>query len=240
MTNLRRLLPPPSVLFSTNHLLIINKPPGWSSIPTKSGPDKSVLDYLVAQKLGGGSRGEFLIPLHRIDQPCSGVLLLAKTSKAASRVTQIWKKHEVEKTYLCVVEKPLTSLLRDWNRLEGWIPKGKTKGSVTILREPRDHTRHISLEWRSVHRNRQLVQVRTHMGARHMVRALLASFGHSIAGDLRYQARKALPDQSVALHAQSVILPSSFKLGSVQQTYFEAPMPSTWETFFGIQNMEAD
>jgi 23S rRNA pseudouridine1911/1915/1917 synthase len=174
MTNLRRLLPPPSVLFSTNHLLIINKPPGWSSIPTKSGPDKSVLDYLVAQKLGGGSRGEFLIPLHRIDQPCSGVLLLAKTSKAASRVTQIWKKHEVEKTYLCVVEKPLTSLLRDWNRLEGWIPKGKTKGSVTILREPRDHTRHISLEWRSVHRNRQLVQVRTHMGARHMVRALLS------------------------------------------------------------------
>jgi 23S rRNA pseudouridine1911/1915/1917 synthase len=239
MTNLRRLLPPPSVLFSSNHLLVINKPPGWSSIPTKSGPDKSVLDYLVAQKLGGGSQCEFLIPLHRIDQPCSGVLLLAKTSKAASRVTQLWKKHNVEKTYLCVVEKPLTSLSRDWKRLDGWMRKGKTKGSVTILREPRDDARHISLEWRSVHGN-HLVQVKTHMGARHMVRALLASCGHSIAGDLRYQACQALPDQSVALHAQSVILPSSFKLGSVQQTYFEAPMPKTWEAFFGIHGVKTD
>ena len=230
---IRRLLPPPSVLFSNNHLLVVNKAPGWSSMPTKSTPEKSLLDHLIARKLGGGSENNFLVPLHRIDQPCSGVMLLAKTSKAASRVTQIWKKHKVEKTYLCVLEHPLVDLADEWQLLEGWMPRGKTKGSVTIHRQPSDELRHVSLEWRSLKRN--LVQVKTHMGARHMVRALLASEGHSLAGDLRYRARRGLPDSSVALHAESVTLPESFKLGSLEQTFFEAPMPTTWEKYFGIK-----
>ena len=252
--------------------MVVNKPPGWSSIPKKAEPEKSLLDHLISCKLGGGAQHDFLIPLHRLDQPCSGVLLLAKTGKAASRVTQIWKKRLVEKKYLCVLEEPLTmnELIRnktttassgqqgdDWNLLEGWVRKGKTEGSVRILRSPpdsKDHDmRHVSLEWRSATAVRQhtdetstttlsLVQVKTHMGSRHMVRALMASvLGHSIAGDLRYRARLALPDQSVALHAQSVTLPESFVLGSLeQQWHFEAPMPVTWKKYFGIHRMRRD
>lgn len=261
---IRRVLPPPTVLFSNNHLLVVNKPPGWSSIPKKTEPEKSLLDHLISLKLGGGSQNDFLIPLHRLDQPCSGVLLLAKTGKAASRVTQIWKKRLVEKTYLCVLEDPLKLELIDdndsgWNFLEGWVRKGKTKGSVNILRSPprgEDHDmRQVSLEWRSATamdshdhtataaaQTTSLVEVKTHMGTRHMVRALMASvLGHSIAGDLRYRARQALPDKSVALHAHSVTLPESFLLGSLeQQRYFEAPMPVTWKKYFGTQRLRGD
>ena len=263
---MRAALRPPTVLFSNNHLLVVNKPPGWSSIPKKEEPEKSLLDHLILRQLGGGSQNDFLIPLHRIDQPCSGVVIFAKTSKAASRVTQMWKKEMVEKTYLCVLEEPLDVFPRhanktysnpqqynqsknDWNLLEGWMHKGKTKGSVKIQRHPSHDTaqynRRVSLEWRiasTQNKNNndaslRMVQVRTKMGTRHMVRALLASIlGHSIAGDLRYRAREALPDQSVALHAQSVRLPDSFTSGSLeQQTFFEAPLPSTWKKYFGIQ-----
>jgi 23S rRNA pseudouridine1911/1915/1917 synthase len=261
---IRRLLPPPTVLFSNNHLLVVNKPPGWSSIPKKTEPEKSLLDHLISLKLGGGSKNDFLIPLHRIDQPCSGVLLLAKTGKAASRVTQIWKKGLVEKTYLCVLEEPLNMEVFDnadhgWNLLEGWVRKGKTVGSVKIVRTPprgEDHDmRQVSLEWRNANlvaaldhsssdpsATTYLVEVKTHMGTRHMVRTLMASvLGHSIAGDLRYRARQALPDKSVALHAQSVTLPESFLLGSLEQErYFEAPIPVTWKKYFGTQRLRGD
>ena len=66
--------------------------------------NKCLLTYLQATKQwGGGSQKTFLKPIHRIDQPCSGLLLWAKTSKAASRVARLWKQKQVEKTYLCLV-----------------------------------------------------------------------------------------------------------------------------------------
>merc|ERR1740124_1823499 len=106
MAPLLRLLRP-TVLFTNNHLLVINKPPGWSSMPTKSEPVKCLLQYLTSKGLGGGSKKTFLIPLHRIDQPCSGIMFFAKTSKAASRVTKIWKRRLVEKCYYCVLENSI-------------------------------------------------------------------------------------------------------------------------------------
>lgn len=230
----RRLLTP-SVLFSNNHLLVIHKPPGWSSMPVKSTPHKSLLDNLVARRMGGGSQKDFLIPLHRIDQPCTGVMMFARTSKAASRVTKVWKQQLVQKTYLCVLERPTRNLF-EWQRLEGWMPRGKRKGSVTVFREPPrndddDDTRHICLDCNSI--TDSLVRVKTHMGARHMVRALLASHGHAIAGDVRYGADQPLPDRSVALHAESVTLPESLQLGTLEQTHFSAAPPETWKSYFG-------
>jgi 23S rRNA-/tRNA-specific pseudouridylate synthase len=129
------LLEPPYVVYQNNHLLVVNKPPGWHSIPnndvgTSSNIDKSqqqqpqqpqqqqqqqqqqndrqnmnskcLLTYLQSQQLGGGSQKNFLTPLHRLDQPCSGLLLFGKTSKAASRIQTNWNKY-VQKTYRIVV-----------------------------------------------------------------------------------------------------------------------------------------
>ena len=106
----------PEVLFSNNHLLVINKPPGWKSQPgngvggdvkmqDNSGPDlKCLLTYLQSQSFGGGSKNDFLTPTHRLDQPCTGVLIFAKNGKAASRVQVAWSKRKVMKCYWVVVE----------------------------------------------------------------------------------------------------------------------------------------
>lgn len=103
----------PQVLYSDNHLLVINKTPGWHVVPNNykgdDGSRKCLLTFLKAQKYGGGSKKDFLLPCHRIDQPCSGVVIMAKTSKAASRITTVWKQQQVIKTYLCLLSSSISS-----------------------------------------------------------------------------------------------------------------------------------
>ncbi|KAL7537640.1 hypothetical protein ACHAXR_012011, partial [Thalassiosira sp. AJA248-18] len=105
----------PEVIFSNNHLLVMNKPPGWKSQPGNGGgknnmqdsgghDPKCLLSYLKSQSLGGGSQKDFLTPTHRLDQPCTGVLIFAKNGKAASRVQVAWSKTRVKKCYWVVVE----------------------------------------------------------------------------------------------------------------------------------------
>ncbi len=134
-------LDPPTIIYQDHHLLVVNKPPGWHSVPnnyhqsvsatnnsnrSNNNNSKCLLSELKRQKLGGGLDQQLLLPLHRIDQPCSGILLLAKTKRVASRITQVWKepreayhrKDQIDekedelhydehcgmrKTYLCVV-----------------------------------------------------------------------------------------------------------------------------------------
>ena len=101
----------PTTLFTNHHLLIVNKPAGWRSIPTHDAHDsKCLLTYLKRKELGGGSNKDFLLPVHRLDQPCTGVLALAKNSKAAIRIQKAWAKGEVLKEYLCVIESPFNIL----------------------------------------------------------------------------------------------------------------------------------
>ena len=102
----------PEVIYSNNHLLVVNKPAGWKSQPGNGGGSSSssaidpkcLLTYLKSQSLGGGSNKDFLIPTHRLDQPCTGVLIFAKNGKAASRVQVAWAERNVKKTYWVVVE----------------------------------------------------------------------------------------------------------------------------------------
>jgi 23S rRNA-/tRNA-specific pseudouridylate synthase len=113
-------LPLPTVLYSNNHLLVVNKPAGWHSVPNHPNGEgevivkestKCLVTKLKSMRLGGGSQNTFLLPLHRIDQPCTGILMLGKTSKAASRITTLWKQKHVEKEYVCVVPSSRLGLL---------------------------------------------------------------------------------------------------------------------------------
>jgi len=105
----------PDIIYSNNHLLVVNKPCGWKSQPgdgggggeikMEAGSDpKCLLTYLKSQSLGGGSNNDFLMPTHRLDQPCTGILIFAKNGKAASRVQVAWSKKKVSKCYWVVVE----------------------------------------------------------------------------------------------------------------------------------------
>jgi 23S rRNA pseudouridine1911/1915/1917 synthase len=246
-------LSPASILYSNNHLLAVNKPAGWHSIPLEHyGSNKCLLTWLKQKSLGGGSRRDFLLPLHRLDQPCSGVLLLAKTSKAASRITTAWKQHEVKKEYTCVLScKPdLEALKRlsqqlDGNvyELKGHVKRSRKHGSVrmTPVEKGRDssldgstNTRLCTIQWRieQSFKTHHVIVVETRDGARHMVRAILSQVGGApICGDLRYGASHPLADRSVALHASRLTLPESLVL-PLDQHDFVAPLPAKWSSWF--------
>ena len=204
------------VLFSDNHVLIVNKPPGWHSMPNNEESDNSkcLVAHLRKRKLGGGSNKRFLTPLHRIDQPCSGVLMLGKTRRAAKRIQPEWSM--VRKTY-CVVVTPTLSASWDlmrlalseekaWRRLKGtMIGKNITKTSKgwSVAMEPgavSGKGRTVQLDWSLVGKESDqpddssfVLFVRTNQGSRHMVRAVLASNGLPIQGDSRYGGKSPKP-----------------------------------------------
>jgi 23S rRNA pseudouridine1911/1915/1917 synthase len=270
--NQNKVLPFPKILHSCNHLLAINKPAGWQSVPNKDdAPNnpKCLVTYLKDAQKGGGSDGRFLMPLHRLDQPVTGLILLGRRSKAASRVQTAWKK--VKKDYVCVLEDPekldvlqerSTPLKDGWMRLSGYMleqrrrPRDNHKflgWSVQMIPcpdkenddsvPPPPNSKHCSLKWKllspvtTTTMQPPVLQIQTDQGARHMIRALLASVGGSkIAGDVRYGASQALSDHSVALHARRLQLPSELKLGQDGQLQrdFSAPIPQTWDVFFEV------
>ena len=215
----------PTILYSDNHLLVVHKPPGWHSVPNAQASSKCLLTELQRRQWGGGSQRDFLKPLHRLDQPCSGVLLYAKTSKAATRISKLWKQGSVDKDYLIVVPSdripPLKQASRKlqqkdqkdgyWHYLEGSMERRKDNSpksqTVRIHRvDPERHTsttsyRHVSLHWKILVEKCQLpqytvLQVQTNEGARHMVRALMALVGQCpIVGDARYAAKSLSQQQ---------------------------------------------
>ena len=201
----------------------------------------------------------FLRPLHRLDQPCTGVILLAKTSKAASRITAVWKQGQVKKEYACVLcsASALQNLKRascrhdenGWYQLQGNFNRSRKPGSVTVMpvmmderKEHYDSMRLCTIQWKFLHssekRTNPLIIVKTFEGARHMVRALLANVGGApIAGDVRYGAWHPLADRSVALHALRVTLPATLVL-PLDRHEFVAPLPTNWDSWFGYNAIE--
>ncbi|GKY94520.1 hypothetical protein MPSEU_000417800 [Mayamaea pseudoterrestris] len=266
-------LPTPQVLYTNNHLLVVNKPPGWHSMP---GTDrKSIVSYLQSQRLGGGSQNTYLTPLHRIDQPCSGVLMLAKTKRIAQRIQSNWNKAVVRKIYFCVLddsvnlerlEQASSKCVNDeWMELTGYhlptrqqhqgqmihgtAPKGWSVTMALHVNDANQADCMRTIQWRravvedsnDTSRNNTLLAIETHQGSRHMIRALLGMVQCPIAGDVRYGARRPLPDWSVALHAKRLDLSPDLSLGQGDaQRTFEANIPRTWSSYFGMreQNVE--
>ncbi len=261
-------LPEPSVIFSNNHLLFVNKPAGYHSQPNESieqkPSKKCLLSKLKASELGGGSAKNFLLPMHRLDQPCTGILMLAKNSKAGTRTGNAFRKHLVVKDYFCVVEGNVKDMMMrsepvskknggTMYKLTGVLSPGKgkgggpnSKGGKSVSFKPLkngtnagDDNRVCHLEWellKSVSGDIHLIRVVTGTGAKHQVRAMMSQLAKSpLCGDLRYGASKPLPDQSVALHARSLHLPT-VSLGDIdlKTMRFVAPIPNTWSQFFSL------
>lgn len=255
-------LPEPEVIFSNNLLLVVNKPAGYHSQPNESieqaTSKKCILSRLKGSQLGGGSNKDFLLPMHRLDQPCTGVLLFAKNSKAGTRIGNAFRKHQIEKDYFVVVEGDISTMkskaelvevnTRRMYRLRGEIVPTKAysqRGGKSVKFKPVSSTdkavdgRVCELEWEPVltlSGNLHLLRVVTSTGAKHQVRAMMAQLNKSpICGDLRYGAKSPLPDASVALHARSLRLPTvNFGEMDMRNTRFIAPLPKSWNKFFNL------
>jgi 23S rRNA-/tRNA-specific pseudouridylate synthase len=175
LSTARSRLLDPTILFQSNHVLAVNKPPGWQSVSVAQNDEKCLLNFLqYIKRSGGGSDNSFLLPMHRLDQPCSGLLLYGKTRKAASRIQSKWK--HIQKTYLVVVpEICLDSLRRQslavaaeneddssWLELRGLIPRKRRQHSQDWGTGNRDRGWSVSMiPWKEdIHEENQLSDYR--------------------------------------------------------------------------------
>lgn len=188
----------PDVIYLDNHLLVVNKPPGMLSQEDETG-DFDIISwakqYLAERFDKPGNVFAGLV--HRLDRPASGVMLIARTSKAASRLAQTFKDRKVTKSYLALVE----GLPDDHGRAEDYLAKRDRK--VRVVRATHPEGKKAVLEWtlRGSVGKRSLVEITLETGRAHQIRVQMSSRGWPISGDLRYKAKEEFDGKNLALHA---------------------------------------
>src|SRR5262249_50677939 len=144
----------------------------------------------------------FLGVVHRLDRPVSGVLLFARTSKAAARLAEQFRQGSVEKVYWAVVEGEGG---RSAGALGGWLRKGERAGPVEGVGPREEGARQALLHYqvRGQHGGLTWLEVRPQTGRTHQLRVQLAHHGHPIYGDAKYGAVHTF-GKAIALHARSL------------------------------------
>ncbi len=217
------------VLLEDNHCLAVNKPAGLLSQADVSG-EPSLVDAVTAYlKTRYAKPGNVYVGLlHRLDRTTSGVMLLAKTSKAAGRLSQQFRSGTISKLYWAVVEGRLPEIDGEWidvldkdhrqNRA-GVVPPGSESG-----REARVAFRVVA----ACARFTQL-ELRPGTGRSHQLRIQLASRGLPILGDRKYGAKsrlRALDGQfRIALHARRLTFMHPIRPEAIS---VDAPVPADW------------
>ena len=222
------------VIFEDNHLLVVNKPAGLLAQGDHSGDATLVdvaTDYIRRKYEKPGK--VYLGLVHRLDRNTSGVMVLARTSKAAGRLSRQFRDGEVDKTYLAVVcGRPLaeTGELRSWLAAKGdWhgvtrAESGEFPGArESLLRYETMGT--LAADQAGVSGGISLLKVKPVTGRRHQIRAQMALAGHPLLGDVKYGCPTRLPDHRVALHALQLSL--DHPVAGVGMTW-STPPPKDW------------
>lgn len=224
-------------IYEDNHLLVADKPSGMPSQPDASGDrslDVAAKDYLRRKYDKPGE--VYLGLLHRLDRPTSGVVLMARTGKAAGRMADLFRRREIEKRYLALVEchaepkgtEALRTLLVPAGNGGMTVSKGKSEG----VREARLSYRLLG---RSANGRRALLEVNLETGVKHQIRCQLAWAGLPVVGDFRYGAsgEVARPEpvaggRAVLLHAWRVRFVHPVRR---EELAIAAPVPGHWRGY---------
>lgn len=194
------------VLYCDNHVLAVSKRAGVPTVPDESG-SASLFDMArdwVAHEFGKPGRA-FLGIVHRLDQPVSGVVVFARTSKAAARLSEAFRAHRVRKVYWAIgIGEPRGSD----GELVQWLLKDPDRNRVLAFDREKPGAKHAVTRWRVLARRdgTTLYEFEPQTGRAHQLRVCAATLGTPLVGDLRYGARQPLSDKSVALHAKRIEL----------------------------------
>jgi 23S rRNA pseudouridine1911/1915/1917 synthase len=189
----------PEILYEDNHIIIVNKPPGVLSQGDASGKE-SLLEILKKYiKSKYNKEGNVFIGLvHRLDMPVSGVMVFARTSKAARRLFTEITTGSMEKYYAAVVEKNLPED-NQWYRMENFLYREKDITRITV--EVKNKSQKAVLYYRTIlnSEGKSLVLIRLETGKKHQIRAQFSGIGAPIAGDKKYGSADKM--DAISLHA---------------------------------------
>lgn len=218
------------VLYEDNHIIIVSKRSGEIVQGDKTGdvPLSDTVGAYLKEKYHKPGNVFVGVP-HRLDRPVSGLVVLAKTSKALSRLNDMFRVGSVDKRYLAIVKNRPAA---PEGELVNWLVRNeKQNRSYAYDREVPDSKKAI-LRYRLVASsvNYNLLEVELLTGRHHQIRCQLAKMGCPIKGDLKYGAERSNPDGSISLHAFHVTFehPVSHEIIDVK-----APLPADplWQSF---------
>jgi len=218
------------VLFEDNHLIAVCKTSSEIVQGDKTGDEplsELIKSYL---KLKYNKPGDvFLGVTHRLDRPVSGVVLFARTSKALSRLNELFRTRQVEKTYWAIV-KNMPSATEA--RLVHHIVRNEKQNKSFAYDKPVGDSKEAALSYRLIaHSDHyKLLEVQLETGRHHQIRCQLAKIGCPIKGDLKYGSDRSNPNGGISLHARKIefVHPVTKELVSIV-----APVPDDdplWKT----------
>ncbi len=218
------------ILYEDNHLIVINKLPGELVQGDETG-DRTLLDdvkeYLKEKYHKPGN--VFLGVPHRLDRPTSGIVVYAKTDKALSRMTALFRTSDVKKTYWAIVDrKPQKSEAT----LVHYITRNTENNKSIASAIERKGSKVAKLSYRLIASsdNYHLLEIDLHTGRHHQIRAQLAAMGVHIKGDLKYGAARSNPDGGISLHARHISFTHPVKKILVDITA-DPPHDTLWDYF---------
>jgi 23S rRNA pseudouridine1911/1915/1917 synthase len=192
------------VLFEDNHLLVVNKASGILVQGDVTGdiPLVELAKKYIKEKYG--KPGEvFLGVVHRLDRPVTGVVVLARTSKALERMNALFREKATTKTYFAIVSNKPS---KTEDRLVHWLIKDEKKNKPKAFSRETVGAQKSELSYKVVGSTRglYLLEVKPVTGRPHQIRVQLASIGCPIKGDLKYGDDIANEDASICLHARQL------------------------------------
>lgn len=191
------------ILYEDNHCLALVKPAGW--LTTHFDGNEETIDRVVKRYLKEKYQkpgNVFLGVVQRLDRPVSGVLLFARTSKAAGRLAEQFREGTIEKIYWAVVEGEWREMA---GSLEDWLRKDDDRGRVEVVPAGTEGARQALLHYqrRAVHDGLSWLELRPQTGRTHQLRVQLASRDRPIYGDAKYGGVRTF-GTAIALHARSL------------------------------------
>ncbi len=220
------------IIFEDNHLLVVKKPPNILSQGDKTGdPDMLTLLKQDIKERYNKPGNVYLGLIHRLDRPVGGVMVFAKTSKAASRLSNQIRTGKFQKTYLAVVHG---SLLKKKDRLTHYLLKDKVTNTVSAVNKNVEKAKEAILEYEVMGNinGLSLVKINLNTGRSHQIRVQFATINHPLYGDQKYGARVNKKGQQIALFSHKIVLEHPTLKEKMTFTSFpEQEHP--WDKFIG-------
>ena len=212
-----------TVLYEDNHIIAVNKTCNEIVQGDKTGdtPLSEIVKAYIKEKYN--KPGEvFLGVTHRLDRPTSGVVLFARTSKALTRLNEMFKSHEqIRKTYWAIVQgAPKIPEAR----LENYLVRNEAQNKSYIAKSGAKEAKLAVLSYKTLVRgdNYTLLEINLETGRHHQIRCQLAAIGCPVKGDLKYGAKRSNPDGGICLHARQI---EFIHPVSKQEICITAPVP---------------
>ena len=193
-----------TVVYEDNHIIIVFKESGEIVQGDKTGDkplSETVKEYIKEKYNKPGN--VFLGVVHRLDRPVSGLVVFAKTSKALTRLNEMFRNGDVHKTYWAITQQAPE---QTEGRLANWLVRNEKQNKTYVYNREVPNSKKALLDYRllSSTANYCLLEVRLLTGRHHQIRSQLAHMGCPIKGDLKYGAKRSNPDGGISLLAHHV------------------------------------